>query len=31
VVGKVFALVWPQKRWDRVTRPDVFEDIPDPE
>ncbi len=31
VVGKVFALVWPQKRWDWLTRPDVFEDIPDPE
>ena len=31
VVGKVFALVWPQERWDRITRPDIFEDIPDPE
>ncbi|MBD8869040.1 signal peptidase I [Nocardioides sp. MJB4] len=29
VVGKVFALVWPRDRWDHVTRPDVFEDVPD--
>lgn len=31
VVGKVFALVWPSDRFDRITRPDVFEDVPDPE
>jgi signal peptidase I len=31
VVGKVFALVWPQDRWDRITRPEVFEDVPDAE
>jgi signal peptidase I len=30
VVGKVFALVWPRDRFERVTRPDVFEDVPDP-
>jgi signal peptidase I len=29
VVGKVFALVWPSDRFERITRPDVFEDIPD--
>lgn len=29
VVGKVFALVWPSDRFDRITRPDVFEDVPD--
>jgi signal peptidase I len=29
VVGKVFALVWPRDHFDRVTRPDVFEDVPD--
>lgn len=31
VVGKVFALVWPKDRFHRVKRPDVFEDVPDPE
>jgi len=30
VVGKVFALVWPQSRWDWISRPDVFKDVPDP-
>lgn len=30
VVGKVFALVWPQDRFHRITRPEVFEDVPDP-
>ena len=30
VVGKVLALVWPHERWDRTTRPAVFEDVPDP-
>jgi signal peptidase I len=30
VVGKVFALVWPLDRFDHVTRPDVFKDVPDP-
>jgi signal peptidase I len=29
VVGKVFALVWPIKRFDHITRPDVFKDVPD--
>jgi signal peptidase I len=29
VVGRVFALVWPRDHFDRITRPDVFEDIPD--
>ena len=29
VVGKVFALVWPYQRIERVTRPDAFEDVPD--
>jgi signal peptidase I len=29
VVGKVFALVWPAKRFEHITRPDVFEDVPD--
>lgn len=29
VVGKVFALVWPWDRFERVTRPEVFEDVPD--
>ena len=30
VVGKVFALVWPREHFQRITRPDIFEDIPDP-
>jgi len=29
VVGKVFALVWPRDHFTRITRPDVFEDVPD--
>jgi signal peptidase I len=29
VVGKVFALVWPQDRWDWITTPDDFDDVPD--
>ncbi len=29
VVGKVFALVWPQDRWDWITNPGVFDDVPD--
>jgi signal peptidase I len=29
VVGKVFALVWPQDRWEWVTTPDAFEPVPD--
>jgi signal peptidase I len=29
VVGKVFALVWPVKRFDHITRPDAFKDVPD--
>lgn len=28
-VGKVFALVWPVKRFDHITRPDAFKDVPD--
>ena len=30
VVGKVFLLVWPRDHFQRITRPAVFEDIPDP-
>ena len=30
VVGKVFALVWPIKRFDWIGRPDAFDDVPDP-
>jgi signal peptidase I len=30
VVGKVFALVWPRDHFHRITRPAVFEDVPDP-
>jgi signal peptidase I len=29
VVGKVFALVWPQDRWTWISRPDAFDDVPD--
>ncbi|MEQ6903278.1 signal peptidase I [Nocardioides sp. YIM 152588] len=29
VVGKVFALVWPQDRWTWIGRPDAFDDVPD--
>ncbi|MDZ5623140.1 signal peptidase I [Nocardioides sp. HM23] len=29
VVGKVFALVWPQDRWDWISNPGVFDDVPD--
>jgi signal peptidase I len=29
VVGKVFALVWPRDHFRRITRPAIFEDIPD--
>lgn len=29
VVGKVFALVWPQDRWDWVTTPDAYDAVPD--
>jgi signal peptidase I len=28
VVGKVFALVWPQDRWTRISTSDSFEDVP---
>ncbi len=31
VVGKVFLLVWPGDRFDRIGRPDAFDDVPDPE
>jgi signal peptidase I len=30
VVGKVFVLLWPADRFSWTTRPDTFEDIPDP-
>lgn len=30
VVGKVFALVWPMSRFDLLSRPDAFKDVPDP-
>jgi signal peptidase I len=30
VVGKVFALVWPRDHFQRITRPDIFEGIPEP-
>lgn len=29
VVGKVFALVWPRDRWDWISRPEAFDDVPD--
>lgn len=29
VVGKVFVLLWPRDRFDWVTRPGTFEDVPD--
>jgi signal peptidase I len=29
VVGKVFALVWPQDRWDWISNPGAFDDVPD--
>ena len=29
VVGKVFVLLWPRDRFDWVTRPSTFEDVPD--
>jgi signal peptidase I len=29
VVGKVFALVWPMSRFDMLSRPDAFKDVPD--
>jgi signal peptidase I len=29
VVGKVFAVVWPQDHWDWLTRPATFDDVPD--
>lgn len=29
VVGRVFALVWPQDRWDWISRPEAFADVPD--
>ncbi|MGB0101227.1 MAG: signal peptidase I [Nocardioides sp.] len=29
VVGKVFAVIWPQDRWDWLTRPATFADVPD--
>jgi signal peptidase I len=31
VVGKMFVLVWPADRFRWVSRPDVFEDVPDPQ
>ena len=29
VVGRVFVLLWPRERFDWLSRPDTFEDIPD--
>jgi signal peptidase I len=29
VVGRVFSLVWPQDRWDWISRPEAFADVPD--
>jgi signal peptidase I len=29
VVGKVFSLVWPQDRWDWISNPGAFDDVPD--
>lgn len=29
VVGKVFTLIWPRDRWRWITRPEVFEGVPD--
>lgn len=29
VVGKVFSLVWPRDRWDWISNPGVFDDVPD--
>ena len=31
VVGKVFVLLWPGDRFGWVTRPETFEDVPDPQ
>ncbi|MGH8791794.1 MAG: signal peptidase I [Stackebrandtia sp.] len=31
VVGKAFVLVWPADRWDWMTIPDTFDDVPEPE
>jgi signal peptidase I len=30
VVGKVFVLVWPSDRFQMITRPPTFEDLPEP-
>jgi signal peptidase I len=30
VVGKVFVLLWPANRFTWITRPESFEDVPDP-
>ena len=29
VVGKVFSLVWPRDRWDWISNPGAFDDVPD--
>ncbi len=29
VVGKVFTLIWPQDRWRWISRPSVFDGVPD--
>ncbi len=29
VVGRVFVLMWPRERFDWVSRPDTFKDVPD--
>jgi signal peptidase I len=30
VTGRAFAVVWPVSRWESLSRPDVFDAIPDP-
>ena len=31
VVGKVFAVIWPQDHWEWLRRPATFADVPDPQ
>jgi signal peptidase I len=30
VIGKAFVLIWPVSRWDLLTIPDTFDDVPHP-
>lgn len=30
VEGRAFAVVWPISRWDGLSRPDIFDEVPDP-